>query len=129
MPKGYLLPGVPGFCQNEPGTAGAAAAAVAGAAAGAAAATAAILATTCVVVKIKAVAAAAPAAAPAAAAAAAPAAAPAAPGTFWQNPGTLGHRYPYGTQSHAVGTWQSPGVLDFDQRGTYGQGYLVFAKI
>ena len=29
-----------------------------------------------------------------AAAAAAPAAAPAAPGTFWQNPGTPGHRYP-----------------------------------
>ena len=40
-----------------------------------------------------AVAAAAPAAAPAAAAAAAPAAAAAAPGTFWQNPGTPGHRY------------------------------------
>ena len=48
------------------------------------------------VAKIKAVAAAAPAAAPAAAAAAAPAAAPAAPGTFWQNPATLGHSYPYG---------------------------------
>ena len=40
----YLLPGVHGFCQNVPGTAGAAAGA-------AAAATAAILATTCVVVK------------------------------------------------------------------------------
>ena len=26
--------------------------------------------------------------------AAVPAAAPAAPGTFWQNPGTLGDRYP-----------------------------------
>ena len=67
----------------------------AGAAAGAAAATAAILATTYVVAKIKAVAAAAPAAAPAAAAAAAPAAAPAAPGTFWQNPGSPGRRYPF----------------------------------
>ena len=78
-------------CQNVPGvagaaagaTAGAAAAAAAGAAAGAAAATAAILATTCVVAKIRAV------------AAAATAATLAAPGTFWQNPGTLGHRYPY----------------------------------
>ena len=44
--------------------------------------------------KAIAVAAAAPAAAPAAAAAAAPAAAPAVPGTFWQNPGTPGPRYP-----------------------------------
>ena len=78
--KGYLLPGVPGLCQNVPGTAGAAA--------GAAAATAAIL---TMVVKIRAVA----AAAPAAVAAAAPAAAPAVPGTFWQNPGTPGNRYPF----------------------------------
>ena len=97
--KGYLLPGVPGFCQNVPGTggdaAGAAAAAAAGPAAAAAAASAVILATTCVVVKIRAVAAAAaPAAAPAAAAAATPAGAPAVPGTFWQNPGTPGPRYP-----------------------------------
>ena len=68
----------------------------AGTAAGTAAAPAAILATTYVVAKIRAVA----AAAPAAAAAAAPAAAPAAPGTFWQNPGTPGHRYPFG-QSRA----------------------------
>ena len=51
--KGYLWPGVPGFCQNVPGAAGAAAgaaaAAAAGAAAGAAAATALIFATTHVV--------------------------------------------------------------------------------
>ena len=96
--KGYLLPGVPGFCQNVPGTAGAAAgaaaAAAAGAAAGAAAATALIFTTTHVVAKIEAVATAAPAAAPAKAAAATPAAAPTVPGTFWQNPGTLVHRYP-----------------------------------
>ena len=39
--KGYLLPGVPGFCQNVPGTAGAAAGAAAATAAGAAAAPAA----------------------------------------------------------------------------------------
>ena len=86
--KGYLLPGVPGFCQNVPGTAGAAAgaaaAAAAGAAAGAAAATALIFTTTHVVAKIAAVAAAAPAAAPATAAAAAPAAAPAVPSSFWK---------------------------------------------
>ena len=65
--KGYLLPGVPGFCQNVPGTAGAAAGAAAAATAGAAAATALIFTTTQVVAKI---------------AAAAPAAAPAVPGTF-----------------------------------------------
>ena len=61
-PREYLLPGVPGFCENVPGTAGAAAgaaaAAVAGAAAGAAAATALIFTTTHVVAKIAAVAAA-----------------------------------------------------------------------
>ena len=76
-PRGYLLPGVPGFCQNVPATAGAAAV------------TALIFTTTQVVAKIAAVAAAA--AAPAVAAAAAPAV----PGTFWQNPGTPGNRYPF----------------------------------
>ena len=79
--KGYLLPGVPGFCQNVPGTAGAAAGAAAATAAGAAA-TALIFTTTHVVAKIAAVTAAAPAVAAAAAPAAAPAAFPAAPGTF-----------------------------------------------
>ena len=70
------------FCQNVPRTDGAAAGAAAAATAGAAAATALIFTTTQVVAKI--------------AAAAPAAAAPAVPGTFWQNPGIPGNRYPLG---------------------------------
>ena len=79
--EGYLLKGteVPGFFQNVPGPAVATA--------GTAAVVALIFATAHVVTKMIAEA--------AAAAAAAPAAAPAVPGTFWQNPGTPGNRYPF----------------------------------
>ena len=65
--RGTNCQGYLGFCENMPG-----------AAAGAAAATVLIF-TMHVVAKIIAIA----------------AAAPAAPGTFWQNPGTPGHRYPF----------------------------------
>ena len=58
-----------------------------------------------------AVAAAAPAAASAAAAAAAPAAAPATPCTFWQNPGTLVHRYLLGTGGGPANAWGHSQIL------------------